>query len=397
MSFIRPVHQLVLSRIHEPRKLIQVIAGPRQVGKTTLIKQLLKSIQLPAHYASADSPTLQDVPWIEQQWEIGRLKAQSSHQGHGALLVLDEIQKIPNWSEQVKKLWDEDTFHDRQVKLIILGSAPLLIQRGLTETLAGRFELIHMPHWSYSEMQDAFDWNLPQYIYFGGYPGSADFINDEKRWADYINESLIETSISRDILLMTRVDKPILLRRVFELGCHYSGQILSYQKMLGQLSDAGNATTLAHYLKLLAGAGMITGLNKFSGKIITQKASSPKLQVYNTALISAQKQIPFNTAMTDSQYWGRLVESAVGSHLLNNGLRHNINVFYWRDRNKEVDFILQKGDVIVAIEVKSGLSKPIPAMLDFNKQYDVKRNLLIGGNGIPLEEYFKTDLEHWLS
>jgi len=238
MSYVRPIYNQVLARVKEPRKFLQVIIGPRQVGKTTLIKHLLQHINIPAHYASADSPTIGDIPWIEQQWEMGRLKIQENTESHCALLVLDEVQKIPNWSEKVKELWDADTFKDVQLKVIILGSSPLLIQKGLSETLAGRFELIHMTHWSYLEMKTAFDWDLNQYIYFGGYPGSADLIKDEKRWEDYINQSLIETSISRDILLMNRVDKPILLRRLFELGCHYSGQILSYQKMLGQLANA---------------------------------------------------------------------------------------------------------------------------------------------------------------
>ncbi|MBS0286135.1 MAG: ATP-binding protein [Proteobacteria bacterium] len=396
MTFTRPVYKVVFTRVKEPRKFIQVIAGPRQVGKTTLIKKLLSEIKIPTHYASADLPTLQDIPWIEQQWEIGRHKAKAAN--NSALLVLDEIQKIPNWSEKVKSLWDQDSFDDIPLKVVILGSSPLLIQRGLTESLAGRFETIHMTHWSYEEMKDAFGWDLNQYIYFGGYPGSADLIRDELRWQDYINQSLIETSISRDILLMTRVDKPALLRRVFELGCFYSSQILSYQKMLGQLSDAGNATTLAHYLTLLSGAGMLTGLNKFSGKIVLQKASSPKFQVYNTALMSAQKQKSYQIALEDQPYWGRLVESAVGAFLINESLKYKFEVFYWRERNKEVDFILQKGDKIIAIEVKSGLNnKATSGSLDFQKKYHPNKMLLIGKGGIALEDFFCTHIEHWFN
>lgn len=395
MSFVRPIYQQILARVDEPRKFIQVIVGPRQVGKTTLIKHLLKNINIPAHYASADSPTIGDLPWIEHQWESAREKIKENKQTHCALLVLDEVQKIPNWSDKIKELWDEDTFHDMQLKVVLLGSSPLLIQVGLSESLAGRFETIRMTHWSYLEMKEAFAWSLNQYIFFGGYPGSADLIKDETRWRDYINQSLIETSISRDILLMNRVDKPVLLRRLFELGCHYSGQILSYQKMLGQLADAGNATTLAHYLTLLDGAGMLTGLSKF-GKLLKQKASSPKLQVYNTALMSALKQIHLNKALEDRQYWGRLVESAVGAQLLNEGLKHNIDIFYWRDHNKEIDFVLQKGDNIIALEVKSGLRDHIiSGSLDFSKRFPVKRMLLIGGGGISLEQFFSTNISEW--
>jgi uncharacterized protein len=395
MLYTRAVTQTVSSRINEPRKFIQVICGPRQVGKTTLIKQILKTVNIPTHYASADFPTIQDLPWLEQQWDIGRLKVRENRESNCALLVLDEIQKVQNWSEKVKQLWDEDSFKDVELKVIILGSSPLLIQKGLTETLAGRFELIQMTHWSFVEMQEAFDWDLSHYIYFGGYPGSADLVKDEKRWADYINQSLIETSISRDILLMTRVDKPALLRRLFDLGCLYSGQILSYQKMLGQLADVGNATTLSHYLTLLTGAGLITGISKYSGKVVVQKASSPKLQVYNTALISAQNPISFAKAEYDRQYWGRLVESAVGAQLLNEALKNDIKVYYWRERDSEVDYILQKGESIVAIEVKSGVSKGHSGMMDFKKKYKVDKMLLVGGSGIPLEQFFKTNLNEW--
>lgn len=395
--FIRPFHQKIFKRLNEPRKFIQVLIGPRQVGKTTLIKQLLKELPYPSHYASADLPTIQDIPWIAQQWEIARLMLRESNQQKNVLLILDEIQKVPHWSEKVKELWDQDSFHDVNLKVVLLGSSPLLMQKGLSESLAGRFELTHITHWSYTEMKEAFDWDLSQYIYFGGYPGSADFIKDEKRWRDYINQSLIETSISRDILLMTRVDKPALLRRLFELGCHYSGQILSYQKMLGQLSDAGNATTLAHYLDLLSGAGMLAGLSKFSGKVIMQKASSPKLQVCNTALMSAQKQTTFKAAIKDRQYWGRLVESAVGTHMINQGLIYDIKISYWRERHKEVDFILQKGDTVVPVEVKSSIhNKPLSGMLEFSKNYNTKRLLLVGSDGIPLEKFFSKDLDIWI-
>lgn len=397
MSYVRPIYRQLIERANEPRKFIQVLTGPRQVGKTTLIQQLLKDLDFPSLYATADLPTIQDVPWLEQQWELARLNLLESKHPKGFLLVLDEIQKVPHWSEKIKQLWDQDTFNGINLKVIILGSSPLLIQKGLTETLAGRFEMTFVTHWSFKEMQEAFDWNLSQFIYFGGYPGAADFIQDEKRWLDYINQSLIETSISRDILLMTRVDKPALLRRLFELGCHYSGQILSYQKMLGQLADAGNATTLSHYLTLLSGAGMLAGISKFSGKIVMQKASSPKFQVFNTALMSAQKLTTYEAAMRDKEYWGRLVESAVGAHMLNQGNSQAIKIFYWRDRNKEVDFVLQKGDTIVPVEVKSNVThKPVNGMLEFSKNFKSKRMLLIGGEGISLEKFFTTDLEWWL-
>jgi predicted AAA+ superfamily ATPase len=247
-------------------------------------------------------------------------------------------------------------------------------------------------------MREAFGWNLEQFIFYGAYPGAASLIANPVRWRQYIHDSLIETTISRDILLMTRVDKPALLRRLFNLGCTYSGQILSYQKMLGQLTDAGNTVTLAHYLELLQGAGMLTGLAKYSGNIIRHRASSPKLQALNTALISAQDDRSMAEARQDGNYWGRLIESCVGAHLVNTSAGNNINVFYWRERNHEVDFVLQQGKRIVAIEVKSGARHQVlPGMAAFAKEFKPKRQLLVGGQGIPLEEFLSKPALFWLN
>ena len=264
---------------------------------------------MPAHYASADEPTLRQGAWLEQQWDLARLKARET--SAGALLVLDEIQKVPGWSGAVKLLWDADTHARLPLKVVLLGSSPLLVQSGLTESLAGRFEIIPVPHWSFTEMRAAFGWNLDQFIFYGAYPGAAPLIAEPERWRRYIVDALIETTISRDILLLTRVDKPALLRQMFQLGCDYSGQILAYQKMLGQLHDAGNTVTLAHYLHLLRGAGMVAGLSKYSHGQVRQRGSSPKLQVLNTALMTAQAGRTFTEARQDGNHWGRLVESSV--------------------------------------------------------------------------------------
>lgn len=389
------LHDELLNRLKEKRRFLQVLAGPRQVGKTTLARQVMQATKMPAHYASADEPSLRDRTWIEQQWDLARLKAKESKPG--ALLVLDEVQKVSDWSNVVKLLWDADTHAEVPLKVVLLGSAPLLIQSGLTESLAGRFELIPVPHWSFGEMHEAFGWNLEQYIFYGAYPGSAELIASPERWRRYVTDSLIETTISRDILLMTRVDKPALLRRLFHLGCAYSGQILSYQKMLGQLTDAGNTVTLAHYLDLLQGAGMVAGLSKYAHGIIRQRGSSPKLQVLNTALMTAQDSRTITEARRDGDYWGRLVESSVGAHLLNTSFGSDIELTYWRERSQEVDFILRRGKTITAIEVKSGRRpEALPGMEAFAKQFKPKRKLLVGGQGIPLDEFLLKPAEHWL-
>jgi predicted AAA+ superfamily ATPase len=393
--FKRPIHRKLMERMSEPRRFIQVLYGPRQSGKTTLAHQVMADLEIPSHYASADEPTLKDRTWIEQQWEIARLKVESEK---NALFVMDEAQKIDGWSETVKRLWDEDTARGIPLHAMLLGSSPLLVQRGLTESLAGRFEVIPVTHWSFAEMRDAFNWGLDEYIFFGGYPGGADLINDQKRWSNYIRDALIETTISRDILLMTRVDKPALLRRLFELGCSYSGQILSYQKMLGQLQDAGNTTTLAHYLNLIEGAGLLAGLSKYAGQRVRQRASSPKLLVLNTALMTAQSQLSLREAKRDTEFWGRLVESAIGAALMN-GLRgENIELFYWSSRNREVDFILSRGKSLVALEVKSGRRKvTLPGIEAFSKEFRVGKKLLVGAQGIPVEEFLLTPPPKWLS
>lgn len=396
MVYSRPQTAVLAARLAEPRRFIQVVSGPRQVGKTTLVQGVVESSPTPAHFASADEPTLRGADWIDQQWQIARLATRDTGD-LGAVLILDEIQKITGWSEAVKRLWDEDTRSRRALKAVLLGSAPLLLTRGLTENLAGRFEVIHLPHWSFAEMRDAFGWSLDQYIFHGGYPGAAPLIDEPRRWARYVIDSLIETTLSRDVLLLSRVDKPALLRRLFELACRYSGQVLSYTKMLGQLQEAGNVTTLAHYLGLLAGAGMVTGLRKFAGDVARQRGSSPKLQVLNTALVTALSGLSLSEARANREFWGRVTESAVGAYLANAAASGAFELFYWRDRNREVDFVTRVGRRLTAIEVKSGRApEALPGMTAFADAFRPQRKLLVGGDGIPVAEFLARPVEHWI-
>lgn len=393
----RPIFDQLVERLQEPRKFIQVLLGPRQVGKTTLAIQVAEAIKKPSHYISADLATLQDVAWIQQQWEVARSKVEPTK---GALLIIDEVQKIPHWSDTIKALWDQDTRNRVDLYVMILGSSPWLMQKGLSESLTGRFENIPITHWSFGEMRDHFGWTLDQYLYFGGYPGAATLAdeNDPSRWGLYINESLIETTISRDIFLMTQVNKPALLRRLFQLGCNYSGQILSYSKMLGELQDAGNTTTLAHYLDLLSGAGLLAGIQKFAKQRVRQKGSSPKFSVFNTALMSAQSGKTFRQAREDRDFWGRLTESSVGAYLLNSIRGTQIEVFYWREGDKEVDFVLRHGDTITAIEVKSGHDSFKRTGVDlFISQFKPDRILLVGEQGIPIEKFLLSPISNFIS
>ncbi len=378
----------VKSRIEEPRKFIQVILGPRQVGKTTMVNQLLSQLSISYVSGSADAISATNSAWLMQAWETARLKMKTSGASE-YLLVIDEIQKIDNWSEVVKQQWDKDTREQVNIKVILLGSSRFFIQKGLTESLAGRFETFYLGHWSFAEMEAAFGWSSEQYIYFGGYPGSASLINDEERWKNYIKDSLIETSISKDILMLTRVDKPALLKRLFELGCLYSGQILSYTKITGQLQDAGNTTTLANYLRSLSDCGLLGGLEKYTGSVIRQRSSSPKFQVYNNALLTSQDDETYPTAIVNPKLWGRLVESSVGAHLLNHSISERYNLHYWREGNNEVDFILEKGNKVIGLAVKSGASADNEGMGIFNEKFHPDKMLLVGTGGIPYAEFLK--------
>lgn len=384
-TFQRSHFETLEKRIKEPRRFIQVLVGPRQVGKTTLALQLVESLGIPYHFAAADGVPAGESPWLEQQWNLARLTQQQ--QESDFLLVIDEVQKIGHWSEIVKKCWDEDTRKGTPIKILLLGSSRLLLQQGLTESLAGRFELIHLGHWTFLEMQAAFGFSLQQYIWFGGYPGAASLIEEEDRWKRYVREALIETSISKDILMLTRVDKPALMKQLFELGCHFSGQILSFNKMLGQLLDAGNTVTLAHYLNLLDTANLLGGLEKYSPNLIRKRSSSPKFMVYNTALISAHSQVYFSEAVFRPNEWGRIAESAIGAHLLNGLPDDTYKLYYWNHAESEIDFVLEKNGQVIGLEVKSGKMQHSSSIGAFQKAFPNAKILLIGESGIPIEAF----------
>ncbi len=390
-KLIRSELEILKQRMNlEPRKFIQLIFGPRQVGKTTLVTQFTKRTSLPYHYVSADAVSDHDDSWIGRQWEIARIKLTMGSLKE-AILIIDEIQKIHNWSEHVKKEWDADTRNGMNLKVIILGSSRLLLQQGLTESLTGRFETIYLGHWTFAEMNAAFGYSPEEYVWFGGYPGPATLIKDENRWKNYIRDSLIETSISLDILQLTRVDKPALMRKLFELGCQYSGQVLSYNKIMGQLQEAGNTTTLAHYLNLLDTAGLLGGLEKYSHGKVRQKGSSPKFQVHNTALLSAAQSESFSVIQNDPSRWVRWVESCVGSHLLNTCIKNQFTLQYWKHVNDEIDFVFSDGNKTIGIEVTTASKHKRTGINAFTKTQHPDNVVIIGTDGISWQEFIRSD------
>lgn len=387
--FERAHKQVLAGRIeNERRKFIQVLYGPRQVGKTTLVTQFAGQTHIPVHYVSADAVISPGGIWITQQWEAARVHLAGSG-AEETILIIDEIQKIENWSETVKKEWDEDTRKGLPLKVVLLGSSRLLLQKGLTESLAGRYESMYVGHWSYAESKEAFGLLPEQFVWFGGFPGPVALIDREARWKSYILDSLIEPGISKDILMLTRVDKPALLKKLFEIGCLFSGQILSFNKIMGQLADAGNTTTLAHYLDLLDTSGMLKGIEKFSPGVLRQRSSSPKFQVHNTAFLSAQQALSFAETKAQPEVWGRWIESAIGAHLLNWSIMEGFRLYYWRHRNDEVDFVIESHGRSIGIEVKSGHSEKTKGMAAFQQQYAPVKTLLVGETGIPWQEFLK--------
>lgn len=386
----RQVANTLRTRMLEPRGLMQVLTGPRQTGKSTALKQACSSMTSPVHSVSAD---LADQSWLRTEWQQARNLAAAQSE---AILIVDEIQKIQGWSSVVKELWDEDRRNSTNLKVFLSGSSSLLISKGLDESLMGRFEILRSPQWSFSECKDAFDYSLDEYLYFGGYPRSASFITDESRWRRFMVDSIIEPTISQDVLAMAPVKKPALMRALFSLGVQFSAQELSYNKMLGQLQDVGNTVTLAEYLSLLSSAGMLTGLQKFDLRKTSTRKSSPRLMAHDTSLQSAMLDLPKTYLMQDTSTWGHVVETAVGAYLMHRSVEEDFSVFWWREGNNEVDFVLQKGAQVTAIEVKSGRPKNLAGMQAFLTAYPQAYRIVIGTPAASLEDFLLGNVDLFL-
>ncbi len=386
-TYERPLAGVLSRSLARRPALIQIVVGPRQVGKTTVAHAVAARWKGPVRYAAADELLPPGPEWIRTQWQLARAQSRE----RPCLLVLDEVQKVPGWNEVVKGLWDGDRRARHSVRVLLLGSSALLLARGSTESLAGRFLLHRCLHWSYGECREAFGWRLDRWLFFGGYPGAAALAEDAETWRRYVRDSLIEAVLGRDVLALERVTKPALLRHLFALACRLPAQPVSYNKMLGQLQDAGNTTTLAHYLHLLEHAFLVTGLERYSAGQARSRGSTPKLLLWNNALVSAVDLRSPDEARHDAPWWGRLVENAVGAHLVNHlqGLAYEVS--WWREGNVEVDYVVRSGRDVWAVEVKSGRERSKAGLEAFRARHPRSRPLLVGAGGIALEEFLAAD------
>lgn len=388
----RAQYQTIVDRLAEQRKFMQVVMGPRQIGKTTVVKQALKTLEgeMPFISFTADNVPATQNSWISDCWATARAQMKIENLGE-LILVIDEIQKLKGWSEVVKKEWDEDTFNDINLKVILLGSSRVMLQKGLADSLAGRYETIKMSHWSYSEMHDAFGVSLDEYIYYGGYPGAVSLIKDADRWGQYIKDSIIDATINKDILFDTTIAKPALLRQTFELGAAYSGQLVSLTKIVGSLQDAGNTTTLSSYLNALKDSGLLAGIQKFSIDNARRRASIPKFQVFNSGLRSVYSGYSYTEALRDPKVWGHFFESAVGAHIVSSALTGNYEVYYWREGDFEVDYVIKKDNKIVAIEVKSNLDTTNKGLAEFRERFNPHGSIVVGKGGMDAAMFLGTN------
>lgn len=377
---------ILARRVAEPRRFIQVVVGPRQVGKTTLVKQVLDECAVPHLHFSADNVPASGSSWIADCWDTARARMAAGKEKE-FLLVIDEIQKIAQWSEVVKREWDADTWNGVGLKVILLGSSRVLLEKGLSESLAGRFEEIRMTHWSYKEMNDAFGMSLDEYVFYGGYPGAVGLTDDADRWENYIGSAIVDATINKDILQNQVVTKPALLRQAFELGSSYSSRELSLNKLMGELQDAGNTTTLSSYFRMLSDSGMLTTLHKFAVNQARKRASAPKFQVYNNALRAIYNDYSFAQALENRRIWGMYFESAIGAHIVCRAFTDRYDAYYWRDGNNEVDYVIQKKDKVVAIEVKSNDESSSVGIEAFKKKFNPYRVVVVGKNALPAEEF----------
>lgn len=367
-TIVREFTKTLIARLKEDLNFIQVVIGPRQVGKTTGLQQIVSDWHGSSLMVTADELATPSREWLDLQWQRAEQK------GSGTMLVIDEVQKIPQWNQTVKYMFDRDR---RKLKVVLLGSASLSLQKGLSESLAGRYEVIRANHWNLKECQEALGWSLAEYLKFGGYPAAGELIEDISRWQSFMRDSIIEPVLFKDILGLTSVAKPALFRQTFEVAMAYPSREISLQKILGQLQDSGNVTTIKHYLELLEGAFLIKVLQKYTGSEIKKRASSPKIVPLNNGLVHAFHD-PIDIDL-NPEWRGRIFEAAIGAALATVA---EGNLYYWREGRYEVDYVLCLEGKVYAIEVKSSRRRNINGLTKFLAQYPNSIPVIIDNQNI---------------
>ena len=329
---------------------VQVLTGPRQVGKTTLLLELAKHWGKRALYIAADTPEASLPGWWEQQWQ----RAEQLAQDRGAVLLIDEIQYLAHWSRLLKAGIDRLRRERIALHVVVSGSSSLHIGKGARETMAGRFERLQLLHWSAAELAERFGVSaakaVEQAVQYGSYPGAVSLLSNVNRWRDYVRHSIMEPAVGRDLMMLETIRRPALLRQVFALCTGHPSEIISLQKLCGQLTDKGSLETVAHYLHVLEEAYLVAAIPKYSEKALRQRSAPPKLVVLSNAFLASTSNRPPPQSDTEPERWGRWVENACLAHAWNAGQQ----VCYWRAEPYEVDMVLNGAWGRWAIEVKSG-------------------------------------------
>ena len=366
----------LLERLDEPAPgRIQLLTGPRQVGKTTLLLDLAARYGDRALYAAADAPEAGVPGYWERFWADAEAKARNGK----SVVFLDEIHLVPNWSGLLKGYWDRFRRRHLPVHIVATGSSALRVTAGSRESLAGRFERMVFAHWTAGALAKTFNISIADAarhaVLFGTYPGAWALTRDQARWRAYIRDAIIEPAIGRDVLALGQVRRPALLRQVFAVAAGSPAQIVSLQKIQGQLADRGALETVAHYLELLQDAYLVAPLEKFAKRAVRRRAAPPKLVTLNNALLSAMHPDGPPDEQRDAPRLGSWIENACLASAVNRGQR----VTYWREEPLEVDGVLEGSWGAWAIEIKSARfdSRDLAGLLEFCKRHPVFRPLVV--------------------
>ena len=417
--YVRPIKQDILKYLDGKPKHMLMLWGPRQSGKSTLIQQTLRHYPGPYQYINVDDfepehiidfPELMQKPkssrlslWMREHWQKARSCAQASSQPF--VLVIDEVQMIPNWAQRVKGMYDRDRWDGHQVHVVLLGSSPRNLQKGISESLLGRFYPMDIPHWSYSEMKEAFGFSVDDYIFYGGYPGAASYAGPDQylEWKNYVQTAVIDGNLERDIFELIEIHYPDVMDQVFKIGAHASSQLMDIKKVIEKFTYETQQQLkkedfphilVMRYLTILSKVSMLTSITKYARDPFKRRRT-PKFQVLNTGLMSATHTLTFEEAKQSPAYWGRLAESAVGAHLLNT-LHPSASLHYWRYNGDEVDFVVDRTITLTAIEVKTAKkNKPLKGLQTFCQKFPVTRSLVVGTGGISFEEFLSKPATWW--